>query len=64
MLTAELAFVTDLRRAASAAGSFGGTALGGGCTSCAHQGMTFEEIMADPVGHLGEEARALIRHGP
>ena len=24
------------------------------------EGMSFEEIMADPVGHLGEEARALV----
>ena len=31
---------------------------GGACTSCAPRGMSFEEIIADPVGHLGEEARA------
>ena len=59
MLSAELAFVTDLV-ARIRSGEFGGTALWRRLHELRAQGMSFEEIMADPVGHLGEEARALI----
>jgi DNA-binding PadR family transcriptional regulator len=58
MLQAELEFVTalsgDIRSSA-----FGGTKVWARIHELRHEGVTFEDILRDPVGHLGEEARAL-----
>ncbi len=59
MLGAELAFVTDLV-ARIRSGEFGGTALWRKLHELRGGGMSFEHIMADPVGLLGEEARVLL----
>jgi DNA-binding PadR family transcriptional regulator len=58
MLEAELAFVTELV-ARIRSGEFGGTAVWRKLHELRAGGMSFEQIMADPVGHLGEEARIL-----
>jgi DNA-binding PadR family transcriptional regulator len=58
MLAAELKFVTDLV-ARIRSGEFGGTAVWRKLHDLRAAGLSFEEIMADPVGHLGEEARVL-----
>jgi DNA-binding PadR family transcriptional regulator len=58
MLEAELAFVTNLV-ARIRSGQFGGTAVWRKLHELRAGGMSFEQIMADPVGHLGEEARIL-----
>ena len=63
MITAELAFVTDLA-ARIVDGSFGGVAVWRRLHELRADGMSFEEIMADPVGNLGEEARVLVRDVP
>jgi DNA-binding PadR family transcriptional regulator len=60
MLGAELAFVTDLVGRIRS-GVFGGTAVWRKLHELRAAGMSFEQIMADPVGHLGEEARVLLQ---
>jgi len=59
MLTAELEFVTDLV-ARIRSGDFGGTSVWRKLHDLRAGGMSFEQIMADPVGLLGEEARVLL----
>jgi hypothetical protein len=58
MLTAELRFVSDLV-ARIRSGEFGGSAAWRKLHELRAAGLSFEQIMADPVGHLGEEARIL-----
>ncbi len=58
MLDAELTFVNNLL-ARIRSGEFGGTAAWRKLHELRAAGMSFEQIMADPVGHLGEEARIL-----
>jgi DNA-binding PadR family transcriptional regulator len=58
MITAELDFVAALARDIRSS-SFGGTKAWRRMHELAAAGMTFAEIFADPVGNLGEEARAL-----
>ncbi len=58
MLRAELRFVTDLAKSISD-GSLGGTKLWRRIHELRASGMSFEEIVADPVRHLGEEGRLL-----
>ena len=59
MLSAELAFVTDLV-AGIRTGSFAGTKAWRRMHELRADGVTLEQMFADPVGHLGEEARALL----
>jgi DNA-binding PadR family transcriptional regulator len=63
MLTAELDFVRrltdDIR-----SGHFGGTAVWRRMHELRAEGISFEEILSDPVGHLGEEARPLVQLPP
>ena len=59
MLDAELAFVTALVGRIRA-GTFPGTKAWRRIHELRAEGVPFEEVMADPVGHLGEEARALL----
>lgn len=59
MLDAELAFVTALV-ARIRADTFPGTKGWRRMHELRAEGVSFEEVMADPVGHLGEEARALL----
>jgi DNA-binding PadR family transcriptional regulator len=61
MLAAELAFVTDVASRIRS-GAFGGTAVWRKLHELRASGMSFEQIMADPVGLLGEEARALLEN--
>jgi hypothetical protein len=60
MLAAELDFVRrladDIRT-----GAFGGTAVWRRMHELQAEGMSFEEILRDPVAHLGEEARPLAQ---
>jgi DNA-binding PadR family transcriptional regulator len=63
MLAAELEFVSTLARDIRT-GTFPGTKLWGRVHELRSEGVAFEEIMADPVGHLGEEARALAPDPP
>ena len=63
MLSAELAFVTDVA-ARIRAGTFGGTKLWRRIHELRAEGLGFEEIMSDPVSHLGEEARILRPEPP
>jgi DNA-binding PadR family transcriptional regulator len=58
MLSAELSFVTSLISRIRSS-EFGGTKLWRRLHELRASGLTFEEIMADPIGHLGEEARVL-----
>jgi DNA-binding PadR family transcriptional regulator len=58
VLTAELAFVTDVV-ARIRDSSFGGTKVWRRMHELLAGGMTFDELLADPVRHLGEEARIL-----
>jgi hypothetical protein len=58
MLEAELAFVNNLV-ARIRSGEFGGIAVWRKLHELRAGGMSFEQVMADPVGHLGEEARIL-----
>jgi len=60
MLTAELDFVTGLA-ASIRDSSLGGTKLWRRLYELKADGLSFEEIMADPVRHLGEEARVLAQ---
>jgi DNA-binding PadR family transcriptional regulator len=58
ILTAELAFVSDLAERIKNA-TLGGAKLWRRLHKQLAAGMSYEEIFADPVGHLGEEARVL-----
>jgi DNA-binding PadR family transcriptional regulator len=58
MLEAELAFVADLAKRIRSA-EFGGTKAWRRMHELQASGLSFEEIMSDPVRHLGEEARVL-----
>ena len=58
MLSAELQFVLDLAQRMRS-GDLGGITLWRRMHELHADGMTFEEIMTDPVGNLGEEARIL-----
>ena len=59
LLAAELDFVQDLLTRIRK-GTLGGSKLWRRTHELRAEGMSFDEIMADPVGHLGEEARALL----
>jgi DNA-binding PadR family transcriptional regulator len=63
LLTAELAFVTDLVKRIRT-GELAGTAVWRRLHELLADGMTFEQILADPVGHLGEEARIFETQQP
>jgi len=63
MLTAELAFVTSLA-ARIRDGSFGGTKVWARMHELRAGGVSFEELLADPVGYLGEEARIMQTQQP
>jgi DNA-binding PadR family transcriptional regulator len=58
MLSAELDFVTRLAEDIRS-GAFGGTLVWRRLHELRAEGMSFEEILRDPVAHLGEEARPL-----
>jgi DNA-binding PadR family transcriptional regulator len=58
MLSAELEFVARLAEDIRT-GAFGGTAVWRRMHELVAEGMTFEEVLRDPVAHLGEEARPL-----
>jgi DNA-binding PadR family transcriptional regulator len=58
MLQAELAFVTELAQGIRSS-SFPGTKTWRKLHELVAGGTSFEEIMTDPVGHLGEEGQAL-----
>jgi DNA-binding PadR family transcriptional regulator len=58
MLQAELDFVTRLAQDIRSS-AFAGTKAWRRLHELRAEGMTYEEILADPVAHLGEEARAL-----
>ncbi|MGY1615812.1 PadR family transcriptional regulator [Geodermatophilus sp. SYSU D00691] len=58
MLAAELDFVGRLAEDIRS-GAFGGTAVWRRMHELVADGMTFEEVLRDPVAHLGEEARPL-----
>ena len=58
MLQAELAFVTELAESIRSS-AFPGTKTWRRLHELVAGGTSFEEIMADPVGHLGEEGAAL-----
>ncbi len=58
MLRAELAFVTELREGIKDDAT-GGIALWRRIYELRAGGLSFEEIIADPVRHLGEDARVL-----
>jgi hypothetical protein len=63
MLTAELAFVVDLAKRIRSS-ELGGTKVWRRMHELFAQGMPFEEILEDPVRHLGEEARILAGQQP
>jgi len=58
MLSAELDFVSRLA-ADIRSGAFGGTGAWRRMHELVAEGVSFEEILRDPVAHLGEEARPL-----
>jgi DNA-binding PadR family transcriptional regulator len=58
MLSAELDFVSRLAEDIRS-GAFGGTAVWRRMHELIAEGITFEEVLRDPVAHLGEEARPL-----
>lgn len=58
MVGAELEFVSSLARDIRS-GAFPGTKAWARMHELLAQGLTFDQILADPVGHLGEEGRAL-----
>src|SRR4051794_32576889 len=58
MLQAELEFVTELASGIRSS-SFPGTKMWRRLHELVATGTSFEEIMADPVGHLGDEGAAL-----
>lgn len=59
MLTAELGFVDDLARRIRAE-QMPGISVWRRIHELRRDGVTFDVIMSDPVGYLGEEARVLI----
>jgi DNA-binding PadR family transcriptional regulator len=61
MLTAELEFVSALAEGIRTS-SFPGTKLWRKMHELIDNGVPFEQILTDPVGHLGEEARVLQPH--
>lgn len=61
MLTAELEFVSDLAKGIRSS-SFPGTKLWRRMHELVGEGISWEQILTDPVGHLGEEARVLQPH--
>jgi DNA-binding PadR family transcriptional regulator len=63
MLTAELGFVAELARRIRSA-DLRGTTVWRRMHELFADGLSFEEILADPVGHLGEEARILQSQQP
>jgi DNA-binding PadR family transcriptional regulator len=63
MLTAELEFVASLVRAIRDE-SFPGTKAWRRLHELRGEGVTFQEILSDPVAHLGEEARGLAPQPP
>jgi DNA-binding PadR family transcriptional regulator len=63
MLTAELAFVRDLT-ARIRSSEFGGTKVWRRMHELLADGLSFEEILTDPVRHLGEEAALLATQRP
>lgn len=58
MLSAELEYVTSLA-ADIGAGTFPGTGLWRRLHELRDAGVPWEDVLADPVGHLGEEAAAI-----
>lgn len=58
MVSAELDFVSSLARDIRS-GAFPGTKAWARIHELLAQGLTFEQILADPVSYLGEEGRAL-----
>ncbi len=63
LLTAELAFVTDVAKRIETE-AFGGTTLWRRLHELREQGVSFEEIATDAVGYLGEEAAILQTQQP
>jgi DNA-binding PadR family transcriptional regulator len=63
LLTAELDFVSALARDIGS-GTFAGTTTWRRIHELRAEGLPFEEILRDPVAHLGEEARALAPQPP
>lgn len=63
MLRAERDFVQTLAKRIRTA-ELGGTPLWRRMHELMADGLSFEEILADPVGHLGEEARVLAGEQP
>jgi DNA-binding PadR family transcriptional regulator len=63
MLTAELDFVASLAQAIRD-DSFPGTKAWRRMHELRGEGVSFQEILSDPVGHLGEEARGLAPQPP
>jgi DNA-binding PadR family transcriptional regulator len=61
MLTAELEFVSALAEGIRTS-SFPGTKLWRKMHELIDNGVPFEQILTDPVGHIGEEARVLQPH--
>jgi hypothetical protein len=59
MLTAELEFVATLAKEIRSS-SFSGTKTWRRLHELRESGMSFEQIMSDPVLHLGEEGRYLV----
>jgi DNA-binding PadR family transcriptional regulator len=59
MLTAELGFISKLAKDIRTS-AFPGTKIWRRIHELQGEGMTFEEIRADPVRHLGEEGRVLL----
>ena len=62
MLEAELDFVVTLAKDIRSS-AFAGTKAWRRMHELREEGLSYQEIFADPVGHLGEEARALT-HDP
>jgi DNA-binding PadR family transcriptional regulator len=63
VLAAELDFVTTLARGIRT-DEFAGASVWRHMHELLAAGVSFEQISADPVGHLGEEARALAHQPP
>lgn len=63
MLTAELEFVASLAESIRSE-SFPGTKAWRRLHELRGEGVSFQEILSDPVGHLGEEARGLTSPSP
>jgi DNA-binding PadR family transcriptional regulator len=63
LVTAELDFVSALVRSIRS-GSFAGTSAWRRLHELRAEGVSWEEVFRDPVGFLGEEARALVPQAP